>query len=58
MNGLQHERIADLSAELKLKAVETAWTAAAQTQAEKEGSFGDFLEDVLRAEAEARRVRS
>ncbi|ORE91056.1 transposase/IS protein [Stappia sp. 22II-S9-Z10] len=38
--------------------IDVAWTAAAQAQAAKEGSFGDFLEDVLRAEAEARRVRA
>ena len=58
MNALQHERIADLCAELRLKSVDTAWTAAAQAQAAKEGSFGDFLEDVLRSEAEGRRVRA
>ena len=58
MNALQHERIADLCAELRLKTIDTTWTAAAQAQAAKEGSFGDFLEDVLRTEAEGRRVRA
>lgn len=58
MTNLQHERIAGLCAELHLKAVESAWPAAAQAAVVKEATFGDFLEDVLRTEAEARRVRA
>jgi DNA replication protein DnaC len=58
VTDLQHERIADLCAELRLKAVEGAWPGAAQAAADKDASFGDFLEEVLRTEAEARRVRA
>ncbi len=58
MADLQHERIADLCQELRLKSVDAAWPAAAQAAAKKDASFGDFLEDVLRGEAEARRVRA
>lgn len=58
MTNLQHERIADLCAELHLKAVESAWPGAAQAAVAREASFGDFLEEVLRTEAEARRVRA
>ena len=52
MTNLQHERIADLCTELHLKAVESVWPGAAQTAVAREASFGDFLEEVLRTEAE------
>ena len=58
MTNLQHERIADLCTELHLKAVESVWPGAAQTAVAREASFGDFLEEVLKTEAEARRVRA
>lgn len=58
MTDLQHERIADLCAELRLKAVDGAWPAAAQAAVAREASYGDLLEEVLRTEAEARRVRA
>ena len=60
LNGasLQHERIAELCAELRLKAIDGAWSGAAQSAVAKEATFGDFLEDILRTEAEARRVRA
>lgn len=58
MTDLQHDRIADLCQELRLKSVDGAWPAAAQAAAAKDASFGDFLEEVLRTEAEARRVRA
>jgi len=58
VTNLQHERIADLCTELHLKAVESVWPGAAQTAVAREASFGDFLEEVLRTEAEARRVRA
>src|SRR3546814_13928173 len=37
---------------------ESAWPGAAQAAVVKEATFGDFLEEVLRTEAEARRVRA
>ena len=60
LNGasLQHERIAELCAELRLKAIDGTWSGAAQSAVAKEATFGDFLEDILRTEAEARRVRA
>lgn len=59
MNNLQHERITKLATELRLLAVPDLYGAIAQTAAtRKDASFADFLEDVLRAERDARHVRS
>ena len=58
MSDLQHARIAALCDELRLKVVDGAWSAAAQAAVTREATFGDFLEDVLRTEAEARQVRA
>ena len=58
MSGLQHARIAELCAELRLKVVDGAWPAAAQGAVAREATFGDLLEELLRAEAEARQVRA
>lgn len=58
MSGLQHERIAALCEELKLASLAEQYSPVAQTCAQKESSFADFLEDLLRAEREARRARS
>ncbi len=58
MSDLQHARIATLCEELRLKVVDGAWSAAAQAAVTREATFGDFLEDVLRTEAEARQVRA
>ena len=59
MSTLQHERIAALAGELKLTALPDSYGAIAQAAAKrKDASFADFLEEVLRAEREARRVRS
>lgn len=57
--NLQHERITRLATELRLLAVPDLYGAIAQTAAtRKDASFADFLEDVLRAERDARHVRS
>jgi DNA replication protein DnaC len=58
MSDLQHARIAALCDELRLKVVDGAWSAAAQAAVTREATFGDFLEDVLRTEAEARQMRA
>lgn len=58
MSEIQHARIAELCAELRLKVVDGAWPAAAQAAVTREATFGDFLEEVLRAEADARQVRA
>lgn len=56
--NLQHERLAQLCAELRLSAVATDYPAAAQRAAETEASYPDFLEQVLRTELDARRARA
>ena len=59
MSDLQHERITALAAELRLGAMADLYGAVAQDAAKrKDASYADFLEQVLRAERDARRVRS
>jgi DNA replication protein DnaC len=58
MSGTQHERIAELCAELRLAAVPDLYVAAAQAAAAREASFSDFLEETLRGEREVRRARA
>lgn len=59
MSDLQHERITALAAELRLGAMADLYGAIAQDAAKrKDASYADFLEQVLRAERDARRVRS
>ena len=59
MSHLQHERIAALARELRLGALADLYDPIAQTAAKKkDASYADFLEEVLRAEREVRRVRA
>jgi DNA replication protein DnaC len=59
MSNLQHERITVLATELRLLAVPDLYGPIAQNAAtRKDASYADFLEDVLRAEREARHIRS
>ena len=58
IDGTQHQRIAELCAELRLTAVADLYPATAQTAAAKDASFGDFLEETLRGEREVRRARA
>lgn len=58
MNDLQHARIADLCAELRLSAMADLYGPAAQAAASRDASYSDFLEEVLRAERDARRQRA
>jgi len=59
MSTLQHDRIKALAAELKLTALPDIYGAIAQSAAKKnDASYADFLEEVLRAERDARRVRA
>ena len=59
MSTLQHERITALAGELKLTALPDSYGPIAQVAAKrKDASFADFLEEVLRAERNVRRVRS
>ena len=59
MNNLQHERITVLAQALRLTALPDLYGGIAQSAAnKKDTSYADFLEDVLKAERDARRVRS
>ena len=59
MNNLQHERIMVLAQDLRLTALPDLYGGIAQSAANrKDVSYADFLEDVLKAERDARRVRS
>ncbi len=59
MSDPQHERIIELAAELRLGAMADLYGAIAQDAASrKDASYADFLEQVLRAERDVRRVRS
>lgn len=54
----QHERIVHLCEQLKLQAVATSYPDLADVAASKDASFFDYLEEVLKAEQEARQNRS
>ena len=59
MSTLQHERITALAQELRLTALPELYGPIAQNAAKrKDASFADFLEEVLKAEREARRARA
>jgi len=58
VSDLQHQRLAELSRELRLSAVPDLYSAIAQSAAAKAASFADFLEEILRAERDARRARA
>ena len=58
MSELQHQRIAQLCAELRLGGLPDLYGALAQSAAAKEASYADFLEEALRAERDGRRARA
>ena len=59
MSTLQHDRIKALAVELRLTALPDIYGAIAQAAAKrKDASYADFLEELLRAERDARRVRA
>jgi DNA replication protein DnaC len=55
---LQHERIAALCTELRLPTIAGHYGAVAQSAIEREASYAEFLETVLRTERDARRART
>jgi DNA replication protein DnaC len=55
--NLQHERIGLLCERLKLERVSADWAHLAQSAADGQASFAEFLERVLKAEADAREER-
>jgi hypothetical protein len=58
VSDLQHQRLAELSRELQLSAVPGLYAAIAHSAAAKAASFANFLEEILRAERDARRARN
>jgi len=59
MTTLQHERIKTLAHELRLNALPELYGAVAQSAAKrKDASYADFLEEVLKGERDARRMRA
>jgi len=59
MSNLQHDRISELCRELRLGAMADLYGPIAQNAAKKKDvSYSDFLEEVLRAEREAKRCRA
>jgi len=59
MSDLQHERISVLAQDLRLTALPDLYGPIAQNAATKtDVSYADFLEDILKAERDARRVRT
>lgn len=59
MSDLQHDRISTLARDLRLTALPDLYGPIAQNAAKrKDASYADFLEDVLKPERGARRVRT
>ena len=58
MSDLQHARLAELCAELRLGAIPDLYGALAQNAVAKDVSYAGFLEEVLRGERDARRTRA
>jgi DNA replication protein DnaC len=58
VSDLQHERVVELCAELRLGAVPDLYGVLAQGAAVTDASYAEFLEEVLRAERDARRARA
>ena len=56
--NVQSERLVSLCEELKLLSIAEQYGPIAQEAARKELSFTDFLERVLKAETQARQIRS
>lgn len=58
MSALQHQRIQTLCEQLKCQAIGDVYANLAETCAERESSYIDYLEAVLKAEQEQRQARS
>lgn len=55
--NLQHERIASLCTQLKLERISAEWPHLAQRAVQDKASLGDFLEQLLHTETNAREAR-
>jgi len=58
MTGLQHDKIDQLSTDLRLASIVETYPALAQKAADDDWSHAEFLEAVLKSEREARRSRT
>ena len=56
--NLQHERIADLCRQLGLMAMEQAWPHIADHHLQQEGTYADFVEQLLMEEIKAKHGRT
>ena len=56
--NLQHARISELCASLRLEKVSSEWPHLAEQAAREQQSFADFLERLLNWECEARNERT
>ena len=56
--NLQHERVQALCEQLRLPAIAAQWPGLAQRAVDQDSSYGDFLEQSLRAEMDARTERT
>jgi DNA replication protein DnaC len=57
MSDIQYQRLMDLCQELRLGTVAQEWPAFAQKNIDRNGTLGDFLEQVLKFEVHAREER-
>lgn len=56
--NLQYERIEALCQQLGLHAIQQAWSTVAEHQLQQEGSYADFVEQLLQEELNAKRSRT
>ncbi|EAA8414102.1 AAA family ATPase, partial [Salmonella enterica] len=57
MSDLQHQRIDELCQQFRLDRIASEWPALAQKAIDDTASFGDFLEQLLKLEADSRDER-
>ncbi|MBA3136116.1 ATP-binding protein, partial [Salmonella enterica] len=57
MSDLQHQRIEELCQQFRLDRIASEWPALAQKATDDTASFGDFLEQLLKLEADSRDER-
>ena len=56
--NLQYDRIADACRQLGLRAIAEAWTNLAEQHLKEEGTYGDFVEQLLQEELNAKTTRT
>ena len=56
--NLQYDRIAEACRQLGLRAIAEAWTNLAEQHLKEEGTYGDFVEQLLQEELNAKTTRT